>query len=224
MGTILSSAVVNEAELILSDEGNDEFDADDLFTFLKTAQRTISLIKPDVSVTTAAVICVAGAKQTLPAGATKLNPGLRNMGTNGTTPGVIIPLIERDELDAIKPGWASATGAATVLAYMYDPKNPKVFYVYPPQPSSSFGYIEYSYDVTPGDPATIATAITLDDVYAPVLVQLILWLAHSVDAASSPYASQRSTKHWNTAVTILGRKDLKERIDAPKVKKDVNEP
>lgn len=219
MGTILSSAVVNEAELILNDEGNDQFDADDLFTFLKTAQRVAALVKPDISVTTASTICVAGAKQSLPAGGTKLNPGLRNMGTDGTTPGDVIPLIEKDELDAFKPGWANATGAATVQAYMYDPKNPKVFYVYPPQPSSSFGYIEYSYDVTPADPASISTAITLDDIYAPVLVHLILHLAHSVDAASSAYAQQRASDHFNMAMTLLGRKDLKEEIDKPTVKR-----
>ena len=223
MGTILSSAVVNETELMLNDEGNDEFDADDLFTCLKTAQRIISLIKPDVSVTNAAVVCVAGVKQSLPAGGTHLNHILRNMGTAGTTLGAVIPLVERDELDAIKPGWATETASATVKAYMYDPKDPKVFYVYPAQPSSAFGYVQMSYAVTPADPATIAAAITLDDVYALVLIQLMLWMAHSVDAASSPYASQRSKEHWNTAVTLLGRKDLKEQIDKPRVKKDVNQ-
>lgn len=214
--SITCQNIVDSAEIILNDTANADFAADDLFSFLKTCQRKAAIIKPDCSVTNASVQLSTGTKQSIPSGGIQLINVTRNMGDDGSTEGEAIQFCDIATMNDLNPDWHTDTASATVQNYMFDSKNPKSFYVYPPQPSSSQGYVEIVYAVTPADPASIAAAITLDDIYEPVLLHLLLHMAYSIDAAQSPYAYQRAQTHWNEAMTLLERKDLKENVDAPK--------
>jgi len=214
--SITCQNIVDSAEIILHDTGNADFAAADLFTFLKTCQRKIASIKPDASVTNASVQLATGTKQSIPTGGIQLINVTRNMGTDGSTAGEAIQFCDLATMNDLNPDWNTDTASATVQNYIFDSKNPKSFYVYPPQPGSDQGYVEEVYAVTPADPASIAAAITLDDIYEPALLHMLLHMVYSIDAAQSPYASQQSQYHWNMAVTLLDRKDLKEQTDAPR--------
>ena len=216
MGTILCSAIIDKAEIALHDTGNDRWTADDLFGWLKSGQRHAAILKPDVSVTNTSVTLVAGVKQSIPTGGIQLINIPYNMGvTPGTTPGPAIRIITLETMAAFNPTWTTDTAAAVVQNYMFDERDPKNFYVYPAQPAG-VGYVTMVYAVTPADPATIATAITLDDIYETVLLDYILYRVYAEDAAQSQFASMRSMLHWNMFVEALGRKDLKEKIDHPR--------
>jgi len=162
------------------------------------------------------VVLVAGTKQSIPTGGIQLIDLVRNMGTNGTTAGAPISQVDRNVIDIVNSDWHSETGAATVKYFVFNPKDPTKFYVSPPQPSSAFGYVEMEYADTPDDPAGASSDITLDDIYEPVLIDLMLYYAYSVNADQSQYAWERSKIHWNNAVMALGRKDLKEKMDSPR--------
>ena len=213
--------LVDKAEILFDDTGNDDLSADNWFSFLKSAQRQAVIIKPDISVTTAAVVLVEGTKQSLPTGAIMLIDIIRNMGAAGTTPGTPIFPVDKDIINVVNPAWHTDTGAATVKFYVYDKKNPLVFYVSPPQPAAAFGYVEMAYSVTPADPAGIGSAITLGDIYETILIDLMLYYAYSINADQSQFAWERSKVHWNNAVMALGRKDLKEEMDSPRAKDEI---
>lgn len=216
MGTILASKIVDDAEDILTDSGNGQWAATRLFKYFNIVQRAVVLLKPDASVTRGAVVLVAGVRQTVPTGGLGLNRVIRNMGTNGTTPGAAITFIEMDVLSACIPDWNTATASATVVHYMWDERDPLYYYVYPPQPTSAFGYVDISYPVLPANVAAMGNAITLDDIYEPALIEGLCYYAYLEDAAHSLYAQERAQWHWNQFVTLLGRKDLVEESTAPK--------
>lgn len=72
----------------------------------------------------------------------------RNMGANGTTPGMAIRIVDRDALDASDPLWHTRTGPA-VRAVVIDPQTPTVFYVTPGVPSATDVWIEQAYSAMP---------------------------------------------------------------------------
>jgi hypothetical protein len=215
MGTILCSATVDKAEILLHDTANGQWTAANLFGWLKDGQKVMASLKPDVSTSSSAVVCVAGVKQTITGNS--LIKITRNMGTDGATPGAAVTLIDMDTLNDINPDWPTDTASATVEHYMYDPRDPKIFYTYPAQPGSGFGYLEIVQATTPADPASIDAAITVDDIYEPALIDYIMYRALLKMAPHSLYGQQQALNYFNSFVTMLGQQDMREELDSPKV-------
>ena len=68
MGTILASAIVDKAEIILLDDTNVRWASTELLAYLNEGQRAIVLLKPDTNVTTDSYPLVEGTKQSIPDG------------------------------------------------------------------------------------------------------------------------------------------------------------
>lgn len=180
MGTITVAATLSRVSMLLQDTTNIRWPLAELLDWLNDAQREIVLLKPNASTTNTAVQLAAGTKQTLPADGVSLIDISRNMGTSGSTPGKGIRITMREILDAQLPDWHMSTASAEVKHYVYSPLDPKTFYVYPPQPVASRGYVELIYSASPAD-ATLGGAINVDDIYQPVLIDYILYRAYSKD-------------------------------------------
>lgn len=218
MGTITSQSIVDKAEIILQDTTNTRWPSDELFDWLSDGQREIVLNKPDAYATNEAVVTVEGTKQTIPAAGITLIDVIRNMGvTDGTTPGNAIRIIEREILDAQRPDWHTETPVAVTLHYMFDKRDPKNFYVYPPQPGTDMGYLELIYSSAPPDPTDIAAVITLDDIYGNALLDYILYRAYSKDADYAANA-MRAVGHLSAFQKSLGIKDITEDRDDPNMR------
>lgn len=120
-----------------------------------------------------------------------------NYNVGATIRGRATRKIERAWLDDQRPEWHTTTGAE-IVHWMSDPRDPKAFYIYP-QPSS--GKVELIYAASPTDLATLASTITLDDIYANALQWFTLFSFYSKDAtyaknpqtASSYYALFQSS-------------------------------
>jgi hypothetical protein len=175
--------------------------ADELLGWLNDGQREVVILKPNSHVKNLAVRMTAGTKQSLPADGVQLIDVVRNMGTDGNTPGRAIRIVMREILDAQVPNWHIATAAAEAKHYVYSLLDPKNFYVYPPQPSANQGYVEMVYGAAPAD-ATLNGPITLDDIYQNVLVDYILYRAYSKD---TEYAADqnRAATHQNAYIAAL---------------------
>ena len=210
MGTIVahnagSTGVLDKAAIILQDTTGVRWPQDaELFLWLNDGQREIVLRKPDAYSQNLVVQLVSGTKQTIPAAGIQLLDVVSNMGT-GSTPGRAITRIDREILDEQRPNWHSETASAETKHYMFDPRDPKTFYTYPPQHSTP-GYVRMVYAAAPSDLATVSSAITLDDVYAGVLLDYILYRAYSKDADLTPTAPQRAISHYNAFLAALGAK------------------
>lgn len=202
MGTILASAIVDKAEIILQDTTNTRWDPAELLGWLNDGQREAVSLKQFANDKNQNLLLVTGTKQTIPADGISLLEVVRNMGTNGATPGPAVRIVDREALDAAVPNWHAATAAAEVKHYVFDQRDPTHFYVYPPQPAANQGYVEIIYAAAPADIA-LGTAITLDDVYANAILDYILYRAYLKDS-DSPVNAQRAANHYAAFGNSLG--------------------
>lgn len=179
MPTILASAIINKAEVILQDTTNVRWPETELLGWLNDGQREIALLKPDVSNKTGPAPLVAGTRQALPSDGVTLIKVTRNMGTNGTTAGEAIRKVPQDLMDSQTPGWHTTTATNVVKHYMYDSRAPRVYYVWPPSLGTT--QVELVYGAPPADVATVSSVITVDDIYANALIDYVLFRAYSKD-------------------------------------------
>ena len=208
MGTILAQTIVDSCSAELRDLRGVEFTVTTLLGFFNDGQKAICILKPSSLVKNEAVKLVAGAKQSIPAGGTALIDIVRNMGADGLTVGNSITVADRKVLEAFLPGWSMGTGNAVVKNFMFDEHDQRTYYVYPPQPAASQGYVEIAYGLFPTDIA-IGTAITLDDIYVTVLKDYIMYRA-----LRGKY-EEIATSRLNAFYQALGVKGKREIIDSP---------
>jgi hypothetical protein len=125
---------------------------------------------------------------------------VRNMGSNGSTPGRAVRIADREILDVNSPDWHSQT-AITVSQFIFDPRTPKVFYVSPGVPATPAVWVEMSYLANPvevntsgsyGMDGADTTKISVDDKYIDDLVNYILARAYMKDAEFATNGSQAS--------------------------------
>lgn len=216
MPTITASSIVGRATTILQDTTNVRWPQDELLKWLNDGQREIVLLKPDAYSKVETVTLVAGTKQTLPAAGVMLLDVVRNMGTDGSTPGRAIRLVDREIMDAQNATWHADSASSSVIHYIYNPNAPKTYYVYPPQPSSNFGQVEIIYSASPSD-VTINQTVTIDDIYANALLDYILYRAYSKDADYAGNA-QRAVVHYQAFMASLGQKAQMELLEDPNAK------
>ena len=230
MGSILASVISSRAGVLLNDESNDRWSEDDHLTAINDGQKEICLIKPDAHVVNVAYQLAAGTKQNIPDGTnTYQDPSsntieagimlldiVRNMGTDGATPGNVITLVNMEQLDLALPGWHSVDAAATIVHYMFREADPKRFYVYPQQPAADMGWIEIVMAALPADVAAIGNAITLDDIYFTPLVNFVMYKAFMLDAEYAANVQLAANYYDSFFRSILG-KEMREKAETPQV-------
>jgi len=206
--TIAASSVIRRAVETLQDTTSVRWPVAELVRYLNDGQREIVLYRPDAMVTNATVTCVAGTKQSLPALGSKLIEVIRNSAS--TSAKKSIRMINREILDAQTPGWHNITGSVDILHFMYDPRDPRVFYVYPPATTSAqvdIVYSSYPSDITePADGAlysAVAGNISVPDIYGNVLGDYILYRAYTKDSEYAGNAG-RAQAHYTAFANALG--------------------
>lgn len=194
--TISAQSIVHRATDLLQDQTSVRWPANELVRWLNDAQRAIVKIRPDSMNTTATMTLSAGTRQSLSsatanaAGNAALTPApsklieiTRNMASASTKRAV--RLVPRQILDAQTPGWHALTGVIDILHYMFDPRDPKTFYVYPPALVTSqleVMYAAYPTDIVePADGAlytAVSGNVSLPDIYADDLLNLVMARAY----------------------------------------------
>jgi len=211
--TISAKSIIHRATDILQDQTSVRWPVSELVRWLNDAQRFIVKMRPDAMNTTATMTLVEGPRQDLdnarlsplPA---KLIEVTRNLAASSTKQA--IRLVERRILDAQTPGWYNLTGTVNIVHYMFDARDPKTFYVYPPATSAArleVMYAAFPSDVTEPADGAIWSAVVGDlgmpDIYADDILNMILYRAYSKD---SEYAgnTERAASYLNAVVASLG--------------------
>jgi len=159
---IPAASILLRAGTILQDTTSVRWPVSELVQWFNDAQREIVLFKPESSVVNKNLLLTASdTKQTLPSEAIRLIDVVRNTGANGTTYGSAVRLVQREVLDAQRPGWHGEPGDSTIKHFMFDQRDPKTFYVYPRPSSSPAVNLEVVYSVAPTD---VDSACTFTDV------------------------------------------------------------
>ena len=211
---ITVQALLANAASLLQDTTNVRWTAAQLLVWLNDGQRELVLLKPDAYVKSTATILVAGTKQTIPTDGIYLVDIPRYLGTDGITPTNSVKSISREILDNQVPDWHAARHAnVRPKHFIYNELEPKRFYVYPPQPTSGFGYVEVVYTAVPPD-AVSPGSLSLADEYAGALLSFILFRAYSQD---SEWAGNKelSAMHYGHFVGLLTGKDQAEDETTP---------
>ena len=119
--------ILNDADASLYRWSDAEF-----LDAVNDAQGIIAVYRPDAFPLDTVATLVAGSKQSIPTGCYRLLDVVCNIAADGTTPGRAIRPTDRDTLDAFDPYWRNGTKRSEVKNFVYDERNPNVFYVNPP--------------------------------------------------------------------------------------------
>lgn len=202
---MLASVVIDQVAGELQDPSYVRWSLAKLLDYLSSAQRAVALVRPDATATVAAVLLVAGTKQSLPTGGLRLLKVNRNMGVAGATPGGVIRKVDVETLDNYDQDWhLAAKASATVLEYVYDDRVPKNYYVNPPVPASPAVYAEIAYSVTPAQVTAVGDTLAIDDVYEAALRHWTLYLAYSLNVEQRN--AGRAQTHFSGFFSVLGVK------------------
>ncbi|MGD8913115.1 MAG: hypothetical protein PVJ68_10285 [Candidatus Thiodiazotropha sp.] len=201
---MLASKIIDRVKEVLQDANSVTWTEAQLIEWLNDAQRAVVSERPDATSITESMALVSGTKQLLPAGGSKLLKVVRNMGTDGATPGRAIKLVDQDTLDENSPDWHADTSAAVIKAYVFNEStDPKVFYVTPPSDASS--QIEIAYSKNPADVAATTDETSVPDIYGPALIEWMCYRAFSRESINTPNY-QRGLNHQKTFFNLLGVK------------------
>ncbi len=180
--SIAAQALIRRVVETLQDTTSIRWPVAELVRYLNDGQREIIVHRPDAMVTNASLTLTAGTKQSLPSNGAKLIDVVRNSaGTKRA-----IRMCAREILDAQSPGWHNLSGVTEIVHFMFDPRDPKVFYVYPPAQSAGAS-VDLVYSALPTDIAepaagtdysAVSGAISVPDIYSNALQDYVLYRAY----------------------------------------------
>jgi hypothetical protein len=205
---ISAQSIVRRAVETLQDITSVRWPVSELVRYLNDGQREVVLYRPDSMVTNSTVTCIAGTKQQIPSNGAKLIEVVRNAASTGTKKAV--RMVNREILDAQVPNWHNITGAVDVLHFMYDLRDPKTFYVYPPAlPTTQLDIVYAAYPTDVPEPAdgalfsAVTGTISLPDIYSNALLDYILARCFMKDSEYAGNAA-RATAHYQLFAAALG--------------------
>lgn len=213
MATTKVIDILDRAAIILQDNTNVRFPNSELLKFFNDAQKEVVLHRPDAEMVNTTFACATGSKQTLPTQALRLIEVVRNVGGRAVTQ------VERRILDETLPNWHETTaGTNKIEHYVYDPADPKNFYVYPKGASGTHS-LEVVYSSAPAEISisnfdTDTTVISLDDVYSNCILDYVLYRSYQKDSEFAGNA-QRAMMHYQSFANALGVKTQADSATTP---------
>lgn len=214
--------IISRAQVLLQDNTGTRWPRTELQGWLNDAYKEIILVRPDAYAQSAKITLSPGTRQSIavtPAGALRLLDVVRN--TAGGSAKRAIRTIDRKILDEQMPDWHAQVGSIDVQHFIFDPKLPKEFLVYPPALATSEVEIVYSSVPTPHtltdsqlSSAATAETLKLDDVYANAILDYVLYRGYSKDASYAGNA-QRASQAYTAFSNSLGMKSQVDGATAP---------
>lgn len=222
MSTVKVIDIIQNVEHVLQDTSV-RWPRTELQNWINEAYLAIILLRPDANAKTGTFTCAAGSRQQLTAqfsSALKLLDITRNLAAGSDKRAV--RLVARSILDDQRPTWHAETGTVNIQHFMYDPRQPKEFFVYPPATVAAELEVIYA-DAVVGhtlsesdlDPAgSNTTVILLDDIYKSPITDWVLYRAYSKDAEYGANEA-RAVASYNAFNTALGNKTQVDAASAP---------
>lgn len=203
MGILTGTNIIDRARLTLQDSSGVRWTDAELLIYINDAQREIVNFRPEATATHANLQLSTGTEQTLPSGGLRLIKVTRNMsGTASNATGAkSIRIVEEDLLNSIEPDWhdptvtGSSAHGSIIKNYLFDPDDPKKFYVYPGVASGSNAYVELIYSKLPTDLSSVSSTIDLEDTYGNAILNFVLYRAYLKDAEFAGN-QQRTATHY----------------------------
>lgn len=213
MGSIVASELITEARRRLQDESNvaERWSDEVLLRGLNEGQVVLVTIKHDANTLREAVALEPGTRQSLPDNSVAFIRLNRNMGEDGETPGRAISGIEQTVMDMADPAWHTSPNAKEVIHYLYDDRDERGFFVWPPVDN---GHVELVHAARPTPIADNSSVITLEDSYAPALICYMVYYGLSQDGDSAPNRELASGWFTTFGQLVAGKVQSEEALRA----------
>lgn len=184
-----------------------------MLTWLTAAMRQIVLMRPDANPVVEPMKLTAGqTKQSIPAGATHFIGLIRNLGSDGETPGYPISIVNREDLDGFDIDWHTAEQETVIDNYTFNEKTPTIFFV-TPRPADNV-YVEIEYSTPPAKATDMNEDIALAEVWAEPMREYIMHRAYSLnDSTAADQAKGR--KHLSNFYLLLGEETKARLVYSP---------
>jgi hypothetical protein len=217
------SDVISRARNILldSDATSYRWSNAEMIDYINDAQRLVAVYRPDSCSASTVQTLSAGSKQSIPTGGFRLLDVVRNMASDGTTPGRAITITARDTLDRFDPNWHTATNQSAVKHFTYDERIPGQFFVYPPV--SSGVKVETVYSKYPSAVSATTDDLTVQDSYFEALINYLLFRCYSKETDFAANA-QLASSYLSLFASVLGIKLQKDIAFGPKVSNKGGDP
>jgi hypothetical protein len=156
--------------------------------------KRIQLLRPDLFSYVSTVACTQGEViQAAP------SDSLRIIEIYSIVGGTGLVEADREVLDQTIPTWPNDAESAAIN-WMRHVRNPNKFFIYPQAPAAQSLNIEYS-QVPPTYDGTTAVTL-LPDAYESVMVDVVVWLAESID--NEHVTSGRAKMYQDSFMASLG--------------------
>jgi len=211
MATVKVVDLITRARKILQDTTSVRWALSELQLWLNDSYRETLIARPDSNTLTGEFVCVAGPRQVLTttfANASRLVSVVRN--TASTSNKYAVRLVDRRSLDDQRKGWYNETQSVNVEEYMFDARQPRDFFVYPPATTAARLEVTYTQvpsphtltDVQLADPTNTET-IRIDDTFANAMLDYMLYRAYTKDSEQQGNAA-RAVAHFQAFQNSLG--------------------
>jgi len=219
MAVTTVGTVIRNAKLVLQEvtAAGTRWTNEELIGWLNESYQAIVQIKPDASSINASVSLVQGTRQEIPQDGLRLIDVVRNTATASDKLGILVTT--RRALDTTRRGWHADEQSVNIEQYVFDDQDPTRFYVYPPAAAGAEIELIYSSTPTPhnqdqGLEALRNEPLRLNDSYAPVITDYILYRAYSKDAEHAANLN-RAQMHMQSYMSALGQKVEVDRYHSP---------
>ncbi|OWY39338.1 hypothetical protein CEK28_08440 [Xenophilus sp. AP218F] len=202
---MIAKDVIDEASILLSDPTNITWTRKELLVWLNAGQRAIVVIRPDACCRNEWVELSGDGRQELPAGGLALIDVVRNAMYQAVTQ------VSRATLDANNRDWHKEVPTKNTLHYVFDPRYPRYFYVFP-RPESGTG-IELVYSTAPTPCLKESDSIAIPDTYANALIDYMVYRAFS--KAGEAANANAAAAYYQTFKDTMGVKTQTDQAFAP---------
>jgi hypothetical protein len=170
-------------------------------------RQTVVLVPESNATETVATVSNNIARQAIPSGGIKFIKVSRNYADDGTTAQGPVRYAEKDALDSFVPDWEYNTAAKADAAnffehYCHDPREPKVYYLYPVQ-SAANKRVAIVYSFRPTAHTLVSDTFALDDEYINAVVQYMIFRSLTKESRDSMPVQFRS-ELWANYLAALG--------------------
>lgn len=186
---------------------------DELLEYLTDAMRAVVLLRPDAySVTVPVLLATGSTKQSIPADGARFLSIVRNMGSDGQTPGLPVTPVARDDLDAANQDWHAEGFSSVVDHFVYDDTVPTVFYVTPPPQAGV--YVDVSYARIPTNISDTSAELPVNAIWAEPLREYIMYRAYTKNDASAEDMA-KGERHLSRYYLVLGEEAKAKLVFSP---------
>jgi len=207
---MLASEPVNEVRLILQDQAVDAYTEPDLIGFLNEALRATTNVKKDLYVVTGPIPLIPGIVQELPEDGVELIDITHNKDS-----GQVCTQVDLDLLQETNRFWPQDDVTVTVENWAFNPKNPRHFYVTPPNAGGSGVAVEGLYGAVHPEIIVSTEALVISSENQHLLVNFMLARCYSI--SSKRYDPTKEAYYMNEWKQGVGLKSTAQLAVAPRV-------